>query len=410
MEPPGIEGYLPRMSRRELPWNAQEIRSIRSGLLDFFDEHRRPLPWRSEDPDPWAVLVSEVMSQQTRIETVVPYYLRWMERFPDPGALAAAAEEEVLSLWAGLGYYSRARHLRGAAREIEARYGGRVPSDPDELTTLPGVGPYTAGAVASIAHGVPAPAVDGNVRRVLARLLDDARPSAVRLSEWAGALVDPERPGDFNQALMELGATVCTPRSPACGECPVAGFCGAREAGTVAERPAPRKRGPVADLQEGVLVLVRGEGSGAELLMRRRPPDGLLAGMWEFPGVEPEGGETPAEAAARLRLEAADGAGSRGAACDGAGSRGAASDGAGSAAPRPPDGLVPLPIVRHAYSHRVVRYHPFLGRWERGGSENGVGGLGRWVGRAETERLPLPVVQRTILREAEGRFDASPPD
>jgi A/G-specific adenine glycosylase len=238
------------------PWPAERIRTVRRALLDFFRERRRALPWR-DAPTPYGTLVSEVMSQQTRVETVVPYYLRWMERFPDPEALAAAEEEEVLRMWQGLGYYSRARNLLQAAREVVQSYEGELPRDPEALRSLPGVGPYTAGAVASIAFGQPEPAVDGNVRRVLSRLMDAPEPSPRELDRWARGMVDPDRPGDFNQALMELGAVVCTPRAPSCSACPVAAHCQAWGAGTVAERPARRARRPVPYLVEVVAVLVR---------------------------------------------------------------------------------------------------------------------------------------------------------
>src|SRR5688572_31827881 len=196
------------------------IRRTRRALLGFYDAHRRALPWR-EDPRPYRVWISEVMLQQTRVDAVVPYYRAWMERFPDVRALAAAPLDDVLKSWEGLGYYARARNLHRAALVVRDRMGGELPARASALRELPGFGEYTAGAVASIAFGEAVPAVDGNVRRVLARLYDEPEPTARWLRERAAALVDPARPGDFNQALMELGATVCRPRSPDCARCPL---------------------------------------------------------------------------------------------------------------------------------------------------------------------------------------------
>lgn len=395
------------MDRSELPWNPKEVADIRSRLLRFFETRRRELPWR-DGAAPYAVLVAEVMSQQTRVETVVPYYRRWMERFPDPGALAAAEQEEVLSLWQGLGYYSRARNLHRAGRELEARYQGRVPSDPEELRSLPGVGPYTAGAVASIAFGVPEPAVDGNVRRVLARLLDRPDPRPGDLAAWARRLVDPERPGEFNQALMELGSQVCTPRSPSCGTCPLAEFCGARVAGTTADRPAPRRRAAPPHHSRGVAVVALEAEGARRVLMTRRPEDGLLGGMWELPGGRVEE-DAPTETGA---VDAAVRA---------------ASEAAPEVTLRPGQ-EEPLPAVDHAFSHLRVTYHPFLFRGLRarpgpethpetemgrgpglhtdGGSRTarterdggpGLHPAARWLEEAELRELPIPVAQRKIL-------------
>src|SRR5690606_3134373 len=195
-------------------------------------------------PDPYRVWLSEVMLQQTRVDTVRPYYERWLERFPTLEHLAEAPLDDVLKAWEGLGYYSCARNLHRAVREVAERYGGEVPSEPELFQALPGVGPYTAGAVMSIAYERPEPVVDGNVRRVFARLLDLPDPAPAELWDLAGRLVKGNRPGYLNQALMELGALVCTPRSPSCERCPVPTHCAARLAGTQAERPAKRKRPP----------------------------------------------------------------------------------------------------------------------------------------------------------------------
>ena len=304
--------------------------AFRRALLDHFDRHRRPLPWRSRRT-PYRVMVSEVMLQQTRAETVLPYYERWLRRFPGWDSLAGAPLDEVLREWKGLGYYRRARSLHRMAQVVRERFGGRLPEDPEELRELPGVGPYTAGAVASIAFGRVVPAVDGNVRRVLSRLLDLEAPSDPRLGREAARLIDPERPGDFNEAMMELGATVCTPRSPACGRCPVEEWCRARAEETVAERPAPRPRRRTPRVEYAAVLAV---AEGKALLMKR-PDAGLLAGMWEFPCVEVGTGDGKRDhAAAALRL------------LGGLGLRG--------------DPVAHLDPVRHAFSHLRATYRPVV--------------------------------------------------
>ncbi len=256
----------------------------REALLAWYDEHRRDLPWREPSPDPYRVWLSEVMLQQTRVETVRKRYREWLARFPTLEALAEADGDEVLKAWEGLGYYARARNLHRAVREVRDGYRGTVPDDPEAFRTLPGVGRYTAGAVMSIAFGRPEPVVDGNVRRVLARWNDDPAPSDRDLWEEAGEMVRAgggRRPGALNQALMELGATVCTPRSPSCDACPVAATCAAFAAGTQEERPA-KKRARSVPHHEIATALLLHEGS---VLLRRRPEEGLLGGMWELPGV-----------------------------------------------------------------------------------------------------------------------------
>ena len=272
----------------------KNVAVVRQRLLAAYDAGKRDLPWRRKT-DPYCIWVSEVMLQQTRVETVIPYYERWVERFPDLEALADADEDEVLLAWQGLGYYSRARRLHEGARVVRERYQGTLPPNSEGLRELPGIGPYTAGAVASIAYGEVVPAVDGNVKRVLSRLYDLPNPSPKELQKLAGSLVDPSRPGDFNQALMELGALICTPRSPECHTCPLATECLALDQGTVEVRPSRKPKRPVPEMEVAVLVLAaRDEDEALHLLLRKRPSTGLLAGMWEFPGVEvPEKGADP---------------------------------------------------------------------------------------------------------------------
>ena len=259
----------------------------RAPLLAWYAAHKRDLPWR-RDPRPWPVWVSEVMLQQTRVESVLPYFERFLVRFPTPAALAAAPLDEVLTLWAGLGYYRRARHLHAAAAQVVERHGGEVPADAEAFGALTGVGRYTCGAVQSIAFGHRAPVLDGNVERVLCRLdrvaLDPRAPD-VRRGLWARAakLADHPRPGDVNQALMELGATVCTPRSPRCEACPLSAVCAARAGGDAERLPIKAARPERARV---VVVAGLSRDDAGRIWMARRPDEGLLAGLWELPGVE----------------------------------------------------------------------------------------------------------------------------
>lgn len=265
-------------------------------LLDWYSASARDLPWR-RTRDPYHIWVSEIMLQQTRVETVIPYYERWMARFPTLEALADAPEEQVLKAWEGLGYYSRARNLHAAAREVVARYGGTVPDDPDAVASLKGIGPYTAGAILSIAFNRPVPAVDGNVLRVIARLyaiVDDIAQPATRrtIEELVRAMIPQDRPGDFNQALMDLGATICTPRRPRCLLCPVRDLCEGRRAGRETELPVKGRAKAPRPVERAAAVIER-EG---RLLIVRRPQEGLLAGLWELPGGDVPPGVGPEEA------------------------------------------------------------------------------------------------------------------
>ena len=269
------------------------IPRLRRNLLDWYDRHRRDLPWRDE-PDPYRVWVSEVMLQQTQVATVVPYYERFLSRFPTLAKLAAAPLDDVLKAWEGLGYYARARNLHAAARQVMAEHGGRLPESYAALRQLPGFGDYTAGAVASIAFDEQVPAVDGNVKRVLARLFaitDDVTQSATarRLRAIATDLVPARRPGDFNQALMELGSTLCTPTSPRCLLCPARAECEGLAQGIHESLPvkSPRRERPHYDVTAAVIR--RDDG---HLLIAQRKPDAMLGGLWEFPGGKCQPGES----------------------------------------------------------------------------------------------------------------------
>ncbi|MFD2263322.1 A/G-specific adenine glycosylase [Lacibacterium aquatile] len=257
-------------------------------LLDWYDRHRRRLPWRAlpgEQADPYRVWLSEVMLQQTTVQTVASYFVDFTTRWPKVGDLAAAPLDDLLARWAGLGYYARARNLHKCAQAVVARHGGVFPSDPEALRALPGIGDYTAAAIASIAFDVSAAVMDGNVERVIARLftvedpLPKSKPALKALTEMLTPL---KRPGDYAQAMMDLGATICTPKRPACGLCPVRGHCAAWVAGTMERYPlkAPKADKPT---RHGVCyVLMRKDGA---VLLRKRPESGLLGGMLEFPGT-----------------------------------------------------------------------------------------------------------------------------
>jgi A/G-specific adenine glycosylase len=259
-------------------------------LLYWYQKERRDLPWR-RSRDPYHIWVSEIMLQQTQVDTVIPYFNRFVDRFPSLQMLAEAPEDEVLKYWEGLGYYSRARNLQSAVREVVNQYGGQVPRQKKEVSSLKGIGPYTAGAILSIAYNQPEPAVDGNVMRVLSRyfcLEDDiARPSTrVQMEGLAQELIPIGTAADFNQALMELGALICKPKSPSCQSCPVMKLCLGRIEGREKELPVKTKAKPPKPVYR-LAALVEGTGKHAgKVLVRQRPHTGLLARMWELPHVE----------------------------------------------------------------------------------------------------------------------------
>ncbi len=333
-------------------------------LLDWFRQSARPLPWR-RDPSPYRTWLAEVLLQQTRVAQALPYFERFTARFPTVRSLAEASEEEVLKLWEGAGYYARARNLHRGAREVVERHGGRLPRRAEELARLPGVGPYISAAIASLAFHAPLLALEANGLRVGARWTaetgDIRRPRArARVTRTLEALLPPTSAGRFNEALMELGETICLPRRPHCDQCPVAKFCHA-----VKELPdpgaLPRSRRPTRKpTVEAAVVAVHRDG---HWLVQRRPPSGLLGGLWEFPGGKLRAGESP-EKAARRELE------------EETGLKVAA--------------LAPAGVLRHEYSHFKVRLHLFFlaradrGRWGRPGPSR------RWVTDSEFARLPRP--------------------
>ncbi|GGF99696.1 A/G-specific adenine glycosylase [Paenibacillus aceti] len=282
-------------------------------LLSWYEQAKRDLPWRRHR-NPYYIWVSEIMLQQTRVDTVIPYFQRFIERFPTIQALAEAPEEDVLKSWEGLGYYSRARNLQAAAQQVMERHGGIVPDNKKDVSALKGVGPYTSGAILSIAYNQPEPAVDGNVMRVLSRYFlieEDIMKTGTRtlMEELATSLIPPGRAGDFNQALMELGALICTPKSPQCLICPVMVHCSGRLEGAEERLPVKSKAKPPRP-EYRLVALVEGDGAQAgRVLVRRRPDTGLLARMWELPHIpaaaEPGEGAGLPDGPAMDRLAAA---------------------------------------------------------------------------------------------------------
>ena len=339
---------------------------MRRNLLAWYWRERRDLPWRRTD-DPYRIWLSETMLQQTRVDTVVPYYERFLARFPDVQALAAADEQDVLREWSGLGYYARARNLKKAAQQIVREHGGHLPRDPELLAALPGIGRYTLGALRSIAFGERAGLVDGNVRRVFARLRADPAPEPETLWALAESLVPKNDPGDFNQALMELGATVCTARAPMCGRCPLRRCCAAHGEGHPEAYPEPRSRKPPPEVRALAGLLERRRPEPA-VLMLRRPSAGLLGGLWELPSCE------GADANALLR---------------GLAERTGLEASAGEK----------LGELRHEFSHRSLTLG--LLRLERGRGRLRASADGaRWCARQKLGELPLSTLMRRALELA----------
>ncbi len=344
-------------------------------LLRWFDENARDLPWR-RTKDPYAIWVAEVMLQQTQSDTVKPYYHRFLKRFPTVRHLARAKLDSVLKVWEGLGYYSRARNLHRAAREVVRTFGGRLPQTKKELLTLPGVGLYTAGAIASIAFGRAEPLVDGNVTRVLCRLFrirQDPRSGIVRKNLWilAEALLPADKAGSFNQAMMELGATVCLPRSPRCQACPLRRTCSAREHDEQEKLPRRASRKPLPRHKVVVAVIYR----NSRILIDKRKPNGLLGGLWEFPGGKVRKGEPLETALARevreeLRVTVRI--------------------------------LRPLATVQHSYSHFSVTLHVFECDYVSGTPKCRDCVDYKWVYPKQLKNFAFPAANKKIIAALHG--------
>ncbi|MEM6783799.1 MAG: A/G-specific adenine glycosylase [Bacteroidota bacterium] len=349
--------------------------AFRTPLLDWFTRVRRPMPWRAEDAagrrDPYRVWLSEIMLQQTRVDQATPYFERFTAAFPTVEALAEADLDDVLKQWEGLGYYSRARNLHRAAQQVVRDHGGRVPDTEAAISALPGIGPYTAAAVLSLAYGVPLAVLDGNVIRVLTRVFtidDDVKRSPVTkaLRRLANDLLPVEQPGAFNEAVMELGATVCTP-VPRCSSCPVCLVCAAHEEGTPTRYPVATKKKPVPHYDIAVGVVYDDQG---RVLIQKRPEDAMLGGLWEFPGGKREPGEALADTCVRelreeLGIEVA----------------------------------VTEPVARidHAYSHFKITLHAFRCRLVRGTPEGREGQPLRWVTVSGLDDYAFPRANRRLI-------------
>jgi A/G-specific adenine glycosylase len=350
--------------------HAEQIAHYHRHLLDWYSKNQRPLPWRRTG-DPYAIWVSEVMLQQTQVKTVIPYYLRFMHNWPDVAHLARAELQTVLKSWEGLGYYARARNLHRAAARIAEQFAGRIPDAWQQLRGLPGVGDYIASAVLSIAYGQPYAVVDGNVKRVLSRLLRldvpiNHRNSKRVFGEAADRLLDSKRPGTYNQALMELGAVVCVPRQPDCPACAVNCLCEAFAAAVVEDYPRrePRRQAPLYHIAVGIVF------RKSRVLITQRKMDGLLGGLWEFPGGKIRDGESPQEACVREIKEEVN------------------------LVVQPPNFLA---RVKHAYTHFRIIMEVFCCSYVSGRVRLDGPIDYRWIQLEELDHYPLPKANHKFI-------------
>lgn len=346
---------------------------LQSQLLAWYDKNKREMPWRDCD-DPYKIWLSEIMLQQTRVDQATPYFKRFIEHFPSVQDLAEADQQEVLKIWEGLGYYSRARHLHAAAQLVMDEFDGVVPDNWDDITELKGVGPYTASAILSIAYQKKHAVVDGNVIRVLSRYLgieDDVRSTKTKnaIQEAADELISEERPGDFNQALMELGATVCTPSNPDCGECPLQASCVAYRTIKTDEIPykSPSKKRPHHQIGVGIIM-----NENDEVLIALRPEDAMLGGLWEFPGGKQKDDEEMEETVIRELKEELS-----------------------------VDVSINKPFMKlnHAYSHFKITMHAYLCELENGTPEPQSSQKVRWIAIDELEDYPFPKANRKLTKK-----------
>ena len=343
-----------------------------SRLLRWYKSQGRKLPWRGS-LNPYAVWVSEIMLQQTRVETVIPYFERWMERFPTIPALASASEQEVLSGWEGLGYYSRARNLHKAAAIVMKEYGGELPGDLQALRSLPGIGRYTVGAIASMAFGQDAPTLDANLRRVFARVFDVSQAADSAAGEeilWnlAEAHLPKGRAGDYNQALMDLGATICLSRKPRCLLCQLSGMCQAYRLGLQEQRPVLKPKVEIPHFTVTAAVILR----DGKVLLAKRPSRGLLGGMWEFPGGKIEKDETLEQCLSREIREELN-----------------VIIAAGEL----------FGVYQHAYTHFRITLHAFLCRLMEGEPKPVEAAELAWVSPVDLPQYPMGKVDRRIAQK-----------
>ena len=352
------------------PIDEPSLHTLRQRLAEWFDRNQRELPWRT-DRNPWHVWLSEVILQQTRVEQGMPYFQAFVARFPTVRHLAEAELDEVLRLWEGLGYYARCRNLHRAAREVMDRFGGQLPTTYEEWLSLPGVGPYTAAAVTSLAFGLPHAVLDGNVIRVLTRLAmieDPVHTAAARnaLRQLADNLLDERNPGRHNEAMMELGALVCKPRQPDCASCPLHIGCAAAAAGRAEDFPVKKKAAPIPHHHIAVGIL---RDPAGRIYIQQRAQDSMLGGLWEFPGGKVEPGESPEEAC-RREVEEETGM---------------------QVAP-----TAKIAVIDHAYSHFKITLHAFECALT-GEPRSVTEAPHAWIAREEFVDYAFPRANRRIL-------------
>lgn len=348
-------------------------KQFRQQLLSWYDVNKRDLPWR-DCGDPYKIWISEIMLQQTRVDQATPYFHRFIDRFPTVQDLAAADQQEILKVWEGLGYYSRARNMHTAAQRVVDEFDGKVPDSWDEITSLKGIGPYTASAILSIAFCKPYAVVDGNVLRVLTRFFgieDDIRSTKTKnhVQELADELIDEERPGDFNQAVMELGATVCVPSNPGCSDCPINSNCTAFKTVKQDEIPykSPAKKKPHHQIGVGII-----QNEYDEVLIALRPEDAMLGGLWEFPGGKQKDDEQMEETVIRELKEELD-----------------------------VEVQITRPFMKldHAYSHFKITMHAFLCKLINGTPQPKSSQQVKWISIEELEDYPFPKANRRLTEK-----------
>ncbi len=358
--------------KNDCSWSDSEAGTMRDELCAWFKANQRDLPWR-RNYDPYQVWISEIMGQQTQMERVVDYFIRWMDLFPDVVAVANASERKILKAWEGLGYYSRAGNIHRTAKLLVRKYDGRIPGDPQQLCTLPGIGPYTAAAIASIAYNKPCPVLDANVERLFARLIDldvpvKQAPAPGILRKLAEQLLPPNNARLFNQALMEFGALVCTPRNPLCTTCILVDFCSARRRKTVEQRPVAGKKTRKIDIIMACGII----RSDDEFYIQRRLADDVWGGLWEFPGGRLKDGETPKQAARREIFEETEFSVFR---------------------------LRPLAVVVHHYTKYRVTLHGFTCSLQKSSETPVLHAADRytWVSLSGLADFPFPAGHRKLL-------------